>query len=105
MQEFYSKRGFYEGNFVVTVDVIPANSNQRILGFSFESLENFTHRWFVQRLCISVVKTFGTGFNICEVGIIDFGRWWNQARVLWKLLVPTIGDADDVSGPLLARIR
>ena len=27
IKEFYSKRGFYEWKFVVTVDVIPANSN------------------------------------------------------------------------------
>ena len=90
IKEFCSKRGFYKWNFVVTVDVNPANSNRRILGSGFEILENFAHRWFVWRMsiyfCISVVKTFGTGVDIWDDGIIDFGRWWNQVSFLWMLV-------------------
>ena len=65
MQEFYSKRGFYERNFIGTCQAVLANSNWR-LGFWSESLENSLMDGIVQSLCISVVKTFGTGFDNCE---------------------------------------
>ena len=64
-------------------------SQQTVIGdydFDPRALENWLIDGIVQRLCISVIKTFGTGFDICEFGIIDFGRWWNQARFLWKFV-------------------
>ena len=70
IREFCSKQGLYEWNFIVTCQAVPANSNWR-LGSWFEILEISCIDGVVWKFCIPVVKTFGTGFNICEVGIID----------------------------------
>ena len=55
--------GFYEINFIVTCQAVLANSNWR-LGSSFESLENSLIDGVVQRLRISVAKTFWAGFHV-----------------------------------------
>ena len=83
IKEFYCKWGFYEWNFIVTCQAVPVNSNWR-LGSWFEILETSCIDGVVWKFRISVVKTLGTGFDICEVGIIDIlgaggirpGFWW-----------------------------
>ena len=90
IKEFYCKRGFLGIKFCSNLSVVQANSNWKLEFFG--SIDGV-----VQGFRISVLKTFGTGFDICEVGIIDFGRWWNQAVFCGCLLIPTIGDMDYVS--------
>ena len=110
IKEFYSKRGFYEWNFIVTCQAVQANSIWR-LGFWSESLENSLIDGIVQRLCISVVKTFGTGFDNCEsifwalvesgqgfVEVVDTdysGAWlsasdfsWSDQSELFRIISP-----------------
>ena len=80
MQEFYSKRGFYEWNFIVTCQAFLANSNWR-LGSWFESLENSLIGGGVQRLRISVVKTFWAGFHVwLEVFFFCFFVFFNSPK-------------------------
>ena len=90
IKEFYSKRGFYVWNFIVTFQAVPANSNWR-LGSWFEILEISCIDGAVWKFRISVVKTFGTGFDICEVWIIDILGAGESGRIFGgSLLIPTI---------------
>ena len=62
--------GFFGGvKFWSNLSVVRASGNRKL---EFQSkIWNSAHRWFVQGLRMSILKTFGTGFDIYEVGRID----------------------------------
>ena len=60
---------------------------------------------------MSVARTFGAGFHVCEVVNIGsvmesiLGADGRHAGFCGSLLIPTIGATNDVCGSLLARIN